>query len=148
MSGQDSEKGESNHASVQFSGLFSGIEKDTIIVDCKGYEHPEEDRTRKVIFLDKPLKEFSSIRHKIYVRFQLNSDPIYVSALVVSIIFLILTILAYLGTWKKQNIHGWTLLGYVVSLLVQFVLLIIARLVDEIGPTCTTVGKHALYEER
>jgi len=41
---------------------------------------------------------------------------------------------------KKQHIHGWTLLGYLVSLLVQYLFLIPAHNISYHGPACDFVG--------
>ncbi len=71
-------------------------------------------------------------------------NPVYVIALIIGTIFLILTILAHIILWKRQTIRGWTLMCYVTFLAIQFIFLIMARLITVAGIVCTfsAIGVH------
>ncbi|CAL8122825.1 unnamed protein product [Orchesella dallaii] len=76
---------------------FSGNELDTIIMEC-GPKLAEDEA------------EYPTL--------------LYGAALSISSLFLVAIIIVYGLLWDKQNIHGWTLLGYVTSMLLFYIALI------------------------
>lgn len=75
--------------------------------------------------------------------FQGAPNLLYVVAMLVATAFLFLTILVYAILWKRQNVHGWTFMGYLASLLFTFIFLSTAHLATG-EYDCTFVGKYGV----
>ncbi|CAL8098922.1 unnamed protein product [Orchesella dallaii] len=97
-------------------GGYSGDEADTVMLVCTD-------------FLADPDTSLDG-----------TPNLMYVIAMMVASVFLFLTALVYLILWKRQSIHGWTFLGYVVSLLLTFVFLSLAHLMSAGESDCSFIG--------
>ncbi|CAL8095353.1 unnamed protein product [Orchesella dallaii] len=54
---------------------------------------------------------------------------LYGSVMLVSSVFLLLTILTYIALWERQSVHGWTIVSHTVSLFLMYIFLGIAHIV-------------------
>ncbi|CAG7716750.1 unnamed protein product [Allacma fusca] len=45
-----------------------------------------------------------------------TTSKVYFSTFIISSIFALLTVIVYVALWDKQNIHGWTVVGFSVSM--------------------------------
>ncbi|ODM94069.1 putative G-protein coupled receptor Mth-like 1 [Orchesella cincta] len=97
-------------------GQFSGDEIDTVMLVCTD-------------FLEDPDTSLDGM-----------PNLMYVIAMMVASVFLFLTAVVYLILWRRQNVHGWTFLGYVLSLLLTFVFLSLAHLMSVGGYDCSFIG--------
>lgn len=62
--------------------------------------------------------------------------------LIFSCLFLILTLIGYIFLPEMQNLHGKTLMGHCISLLIAFSLLVVLQFYHEIeGVPCKLIGK-------
>ncbi|ODM89681.1 G-protein coupled receptor Mth2 [Orchesella cincta] len=72
---------------------------------------------------------------------------LYGSVMLLSSIFLLLTILTYIALWERQSVHGWTIVSHTVSLFFMYIFLGIAHIIgvtyghEYLGsPGCIGIG--------
>lgn len=75
-------------------------------------------------------------------------EIVYITFMLIGVVFLFLTAFLYLLIWEKHNIHGWTIFAFVCTMMLMFIFLAISKISsltwtrDEFGEssTCTAYG--------
>ncbi len=86
----------------------------------------------------------------IWLIFQRQYSHLFVTLMLLSAVFLLLTAAFYVLLWDKQsNIHTWTILSMVVSMFFMYIFLAVANIMnlsistsnEETGKVCMAVGE-------